>query len=216
MDLKSTSYPMRNKFFTLEDPLADKPLRICVSGYSDWITVEQSNLLIRGKLVLDKSLQLGTYQGGQATDFIWSGMPSIICISQRVVDLFRSNHVTGWTIYPVELHNRKGQLLTEYHGFSVIGKEYKRDLSRSALITKPPPTTKGKAYQVYKGLCFNENEWSGEDIFFIQYSGIIITEKVKNIIQKYKITNTRIIALEEVEIDKFLVDMKNSNINNNI
>lgn len=209
MNLKSTLYPMQNKFYTLEDPLANRPLRISVSGYSDWISIPQTVLLLKGAMVLDKPLRLGTYQGGQATDFIWGSIPSLICISKRVVDLFNINNISGWTTYPVELHDRKGQFLPGYYGFAVIGKEYARDLNRSILITKPPPTPKGKAYQVYKGLYFNENEWNGEDIFFIQYSGIIITEKVKNIIKKSKISNTRIVPLEEVEISKFLVDMKN-------
>lgn len=200
---------MRNKFFTLDDPLANRPLRSSDYGYCDWISIPQTISLLKGAMVLDKPLRLGTCQGGQATDFIWGSIPSLICISQRVVDLFNINNISGWTTYPVELHDRKGQLLPGYHGFAVIGKEYARDLNRSILITKPPPTPKGKAYQVYMGLYFNENEWAGEEIFFIQYSGIIISEKVKNIIKKSKITNTRIIPLEEVEIDKFLVDMKN-------
>ncbi len=86
-----------NKLYRLDDPLASRPLRLSDEGYSDWLTKGQAIELFRGRLKLDTPLRLGAYRGGQATDFLWSGLTPLVCISKRVLELLRMNNITGWT-----------------------------------------------------------------------------------------------------------------------
>lgn len=188
----------------LTDPLASRPVRLSVSENCSWITIEQAWALFRGQYILGKPLTLYAYRGGQATDFLWSAMVALFCVSGRVLELLDKNGVTGWATYPVEVFGRKGESLPDYYGFSITGGECKRDRSRSKIITKPAPTPTGMSFQVYKGLYFDETEWDGRDFFLIQKNIIAVTERVHSLFKKNAISNVRLIQLNAVEIDVYL------------
>ncbi|MEW6179160.1 MAG: DUF1629 domain-containing protein [Chloroflexota bacterium] len=192
-----------NKLYRLDDPLASRPLRLSDEGYSDWLTKGQAIELFRGRLKLDTPLRLGAYRGGQATDFLWSGLTPLVCISERVSELLRMNKITGWTTYPVEVYGRRGEPLPGYHGFAVTGNECRRDRSRSQILTRQA-VPGGEPFKVYKGLYFYEEDWDGSDIFLIRNHGIVVTQKVHNLLKKSKVTNVQLIPLVEVEIDVYL------------
>ncbi len=192
-----------SKLYRLDDPLASRPLRLSDEGYSDWLTKGQAIELFRGRLKLDTPLRLGAYRGGQATDFLWSGLTPLVCISKRVSELLRMNNITGWTTYPVEVYGRKGEPLPGYHGFAVTGNECRRDRSRSQILTRQA-VPGGEPFKVYKGLYFYEEDWDGSDIFLIHNHGIVVTQKVRNLLKKFKVTNVQLIPLVEVEIDVYL------------
>lgn len=193
-----------NKMYRLNDPIASKPLRLSYEGYSDWLTKEQAIELFRGRLALDAALKLGAYMGGKATDFLWSGLVPLVCISNRVFELLRMNNITGWTTYPVEVYGRRGEPLPGYHGFAVTGSECRRDRSRSQVITKQA-VPGGKPFEVYKGLYFKEEDWDGSDIFRVSsYGGTIVTEKVYKILKRAKVTNVKLTFLPEVELQVLL------------
>lgn len=187
-------------FFKLHDPLANRPLRLEIGEGKYCPTSEQRTALFRGKLrETEQPLRLYAYMGGQATDFLWTGLPPLVCVSERVVRLWREHKFTGWSVYPVEVYDRKGELLPDYLGFAVTGPSIKRDRSRSEIITKPPPTPTGKSYQVYKGLYFDEKEWDGSD-FFLVGGAIVVTQPVRDACRRAKISNVRFTPLTEVEI----------------
>jgi hypothetical protein len=192
-----------SKLYRLDDPLASRPLRLSDEGYSEWLTKGQAIELFRGRLKLDTPLRLGAYRGGQAADFLWSGLIPLICISERVARLLRVNSITGWTTYPVEVYGRKGELLPGYHGFAVTGGECKRDRSRSEILTRQA-VPEGEPFQVYRGLYFDEADWDGSDIFLIRNHGIAVTQKVSNLLKKSRVTNVQLIPLVEVEVDVYL------------
>ncbi|MDD5760082.1 MAG: hypothetical protein PHI06_13485 [Desulfobulbaceae bacterium] len=193
-----------NKMYRLNDPIASKPLRLSYEGYSDWLTKEQAIELFRGRLALNAPLKLGAYMGGKATDFLWSGLVPLVCISNRVFELLRMNNITGWTTYPVEVYGRRGEPLPGYHGFAVTGSECRRDRSRSQVITKQA-VPGGKPFEMYKGLYFKEEDWDGSDIFRVSsYGGTIVTEKVYKILKRAKVTNVKLTSLPEVELQVLL------------
>jgi hypothetical protein len=193
-----------NKFYELSDPLTSRPLRISIRKYSDWVNSSIARSLRKGQISLEQPIKLGAYMGRQITDFLWSDLVNIVCISMKVVKIFQDNNVTGWASYPVEVFDRKSELLPNYYGFSVIGKECRRDRSRSQIITKQA-VPGGQPFDVYKGLYFYEEDWDGSDIFFVgNYGGIVVTEKVKRLFNKEKITNVKLFPLAEVERDVYL------------
>lgn len=149
--------------------------------------------------------------GGQATDFLWSGLIPLVCISERVSELLQMNGITGWTTYPVEVFGRKGEPLPGYHGFAVTGSECRRDRSRSQIFTRQA-VSGGEPFQVYKGLYFYEEDWDGRDILWVKsYGGIVVTEKAYKILKRAKVTNVKLTPLPEVELqvllDKYDHDM---------
>ncbi|BCX04242.1 MAG: hypothetical protein KatS3mg053_2180 [Candidatus Roseilinea sp.] len=197
----STSIPPDyNKFFELADPLANRPLRLSDEHYSEWLSRDQAWRLFRGELKLAEPLRLGAYMGSQAADFLWAGLAHIICVSSRVIDLLIVNQVTGWSTYPVEVFDRKGQLLAEYLGFAVTGAECHRDRGRSQVVTKL--NAAGRPIRVYKGLYFDESQWDGSDFFLVQpLNSIAVTEKVYRLFKRAKVTNVRLTPLIQVELD---------------
>ncbi len=145
-----------SKFYLLDDPLATRPLRL-ESTYPN-LTNEQVWQLFLGQWKPESPIQLVAFQGGQATDFLWSSDFFIICISSRVVALLTEQGFTGWATYPVEVYGRKRERLPDYHGFSVVA-ECRQDLSRSPIIDDPEVPGR----KVYKGLYFDEHQWDGSD-----------------------------------------------------
>jgi hypothetical protein len=186
--------------FELYDPIAKRPLRLTIKDEYDWISREQASALFTGRLSkLERPLRLDAYMGGQATDFLWCALTSLVCISHRVVTLWKEHQFTGWSVYPVEVYGRKGERLPDYFGFAVTGPRLKRDRSRSEIVTKPSPVPGGKSWQVYKGLYFDEKEWDGSDFFLVEGS-IVVTQAVRDVCTRAKISNVRFTPLTEVEI----------------
>lgn len=190
------------RFYTLEDPLAAQPLRVNHEG--DHLTIEQAIQLFRGKWKPDSPIKLSAYQGGQATDFLWSCLPPLVCISQRVVDVLQTNNITGWSTYTVEVYGRKGELLPGYHGFAVTGGDCRRDRSRSLILTRRAALG-GELYHVYSKLFFLEEDWDGSDIFWVKsFGGIVVTDKVRKTFRRAKVKNAKLTPLPNVEIDVLL------------
>jgi hypothetical protein len=191
------------ELFELQDPLAKRPLRLTTEGYSDLLTGEQAIALFKGELTLEHPLRLGGYMGGQATDFLWSGLTPLVVVSRRVVELLEQHGFTGWATYPVEVYDRKREPLPDYFGFVITGRAGKQDRSRSTIIAKPAPTPKGKPYQVYKGFYFDESQWDGSDIF-LAGGLIVVARAVQRAFKRTKVTNVRFTPLADVEIDVYL------------
>src|SRR5512144_1933441 len=89
-----------SRLYELTDPLTNRPLRLTVRGYSDWVTSDFAWTLFRGQVSPQRSVKLGGYMGGQVTDFLWSDLVFMVCISGRVVEILDEYRVTGWTTYP--------------------------------------------------------------------------------------------------------------------
>lgn len=193
-----------SRFYELYDPIASRPLRLSPERYSNWLTKAQAIELFRGRLKLTTPLGLCAYRGGQATDFLWSGLIPLVCISQRIITLFRENNIRGWMTYPVEVYGRKNEPLLGYYGFAVTGSDCRRDRSRSEIqIRQAVPD--GEPFEVYKGLYFYEEDWDGSDIFWVKsYGGIVVTEKVYKSLKRVKVTNVKLTPLPEMERDVLL------------
>jgi len=190
-------------FYRLQDPMSNRYLRLTTCEPEDQKTVSFLIMLFRGMETPNNPILLEGYMGSKISDFMHSGLLFIRVISNRVLFILKDNYVTGWKTYPVEVHDRGGNLLPGYHGFSVIGKECRRDRSRSQIITKQA-VPGGEPFEVYKGLYFFEEDWDGSDIFLVQNNMIVVTEKVRNLFKKNKVTNVKFIPLEEIELDVYL------------
>ncbi len=194
------------ELFELSDPLASRPLRLNLKSHSEGLSSRDAWNLATGQLVPDLPIELGGYRGSQITDFLWSGLMGIVCVSNRVVQLLTEHRITGWQTYPVRVFDRRAVEVPGYAGLSITGSQCNRDRSRSHIIEKPAPTARGVGYQVYRGLYFDESQWDKCDMFWIRDTAIVVTAKVRQLMQSVGASNVRFARLTDVEIDVRLDD----------
>lgn len=98
--------------------------------------------------------------------------------SEKVKNLFEENKVTGIEFYPIVING----IQDKYYGYYIIGR-----------AGKVLNTDDMGCIPMFEPLEFNEDEWDGSDMFlFSNSTGEFMTEKVKDILIKNKITNLRI------------------------
>lgn len=193
---KSLDY---RSFYTFREPWATRPFRLKDRETAHTLKFEQTNRIARGVEKPPTPLQFDVYKGGEATDILWSQSIHLVCVSERVVVLLEENKITGWSTYPIEIFGQDGDLLPGYFGLAVTGAVCELDRSRSELIDMPSPVPGGKSYQVYRGLYFNENQWDGSDMFWINRAGKIVSDKVYRLFKQHKLTNVKFTPLDEDE-----------------
>lgn len=191
-----------DKIYELRDPLGNRALRLTWFDDCNWMTKQMAASLFRGELSTPpQTLRLHGYMGGQPMDFLWAGMVSIVCISERVMEMLTTNHITGWSTYPVEVYDRKGNFLLDYHGFAITGRVGDRDRSRSEVIEVPVYPGSKKSRKVYKGFFFDESSWDGSDFCTIPGTYYrIVTQAVHDVFKRNKVNNVRLMRLTDVEI----------------
>ena len=186
--------------FVLSDPMQAEPFRLRSRRLSD---VKAGGIdfvaLSRGESQTKGPIQFDVAQGTIATDILWMQLVAPVCVAKRVIRILSENEVSGWSTYPVEVFDQEGELLADYHGLVVTGGVCDADYNRSAVITKPPPAPRGKSYDVYKGLFFDEDQWDGSDMFWV--GGVrVVVEKVKTAFEKSGVENVAFTPLPEREI----------------
>lgn len=198
--MTSSGKLMYESLSLLADPMAAEPyrLRSRLPGDAEAQGLDL-NALSRGESRTKRSIQFDAAQGSKATNILWTQLVTPVCVSGRVIRILSENEVSGWSTYPVEVFDPGGELLADYHGLVVTGGVCDADYSRSAVITKPPPAPRGKSYDVYKGLFFDEDQWDGSDMFWV--GGVrVVVEKVKTVFEKSGIENVAFTPLPEREI----------------
>ena len=162
--------------------------------------------LLRREVIPTEPIVFKYSMGGEPKDLISTGHAVLYLLADRVFEIFRENHFTGWASYPVVIYGKKGELITGYQGLAISGKCDPLDNSRSQRILKDPLTPKGKPYYALLGLYFDLNTWDGSDFFVPRSTGyIFVTERVKEAIEKAKMKNFEFKRLTEIERNEALV-----------
>jgi hypothetical protein len=130
-------------------------------------------------------------------DLVGTEVVDIRLFSNRAIELLRSRQYNGWKTYPVELVDRHGQRISGYQGFAVVGRCGPIEAERSERITR----IYGKnRLEVWRGLLFDSSTWDGSEIFQPRGTALIlVTEAVKNAVEKAKLTNVRFQRITEME-----------------
>ena len=137
--------------------------------------------------------------GDVLCDVVWTTLVQPVLISNRVADIFRQGAFTGWTTYRVELYDKKGVRVPDYHGLAVTGRCGAIDRSRSRKVRHPimPGTLPAN---FWRGLFFKDDWWDGSDIFLPEGTGfIIVVERVKNALESLNIPNIKFDRLDTHE-----------------
>lgn len=118
--------------------------------------------------------------GTKVFDILPFNDSSNFSISKRVKDLLEQNQIKGWSCFPIVINGING----EYFAFQNL--------------SKAGPITNLEAVNNYEteNYEFDVNTWNGSDIFHLEDTAInVCTRKVKEILEKAKITNLEILPL---------------------
>ncbi|MCM5663622.1 imm11 family protein [Galbibacter mesophilus] len=138
--------------------------------------------------------------GAKLREVLDTGYANLFLISERLKNILNQYKISGWLDFEVELFSKKGEIIPKCYGFSVIGRSGRLNFEKSDLVEKIL-VPGGIPAIYYKGLFPEMKEWDRSDIFMPKGTRfIIVTEKVKEIFMKKKITNTYFQTISEVEI----------------
>ena len=103
------------------------------------------------------------------------GEPINIAISERLKNILEEHNIKGWSCYPIIIENIEGN----YYIFHLTGK--------GGEVTN---REKDGCVPMFKPVKWNEAKWDGSEIFNIEGTAMkICTSKVKEIVEKAKLTN---------------------------
>ncbi|WP_139062115.1 hypothetical protein [Ochrovirga pacifica] len=138
--------------------------------------------------------------GGKSLyDIIWTTNAFPLIVSERTIELFKSNGISGWKTYNVEIYSKKNEFIKQkYYGLIITGRCGYRDYSKSSIVMNKIGITMEPHS---KGFYFKDNYWDGSDLFMCNpdengNSNMFrfCTQKVADLFKKEKIKN---ISLEK-------------------
>ena len=142
--------------------------------------------------------------GKKLLDILDTGWPSLYLISDRMKTILEDNKLTGWKTYSIELYDKKGNKITGYHGFSVVGNCGPINYEKSEIIEKRLVPT-GPVCKYYKGIVVDQ--WDGDDFFTpLRTYGTFVTKRAVDVLKTHKISNMNLenLANMEVAVDNIL------------
>lgn len=153
--------------------------------------------LLRGEWKPTSTLQANWAMGAPKPGDIARGRSvTWYYLSQQVQDLLQAHDVTGWSTYPISLHNKAGELCPGYAGFCVTGRCGPIEPQRSKPV---PPELRMPGTPDLIGLFFDESSWDGSDFFCPagNNANIFVTERVKSLFDRHSITHFNFERLTE-------------------
>lgn len=153
--------------------------------------------LLRGEWVPESPLEASWSMGkAEPPDIAWGQSTDWLYLSPRVQQLFSKNNLTGWTTYPIVLHNKAGVVCTGYAGLSIVGRCGPIDRQGGQLA---PGESAESKFALRVGLYFDETTWDGSDFFCPagNNSYMFATEKVKNVFEQHDIGGFEFTPLTE-------------------
>ncbi len=128
-------------------------------------------------------------EGKRLRDVLDMRSVGFFVISDRMKLVLEENSLTGWKTYPIQIYDKKKNLISGYSGFTVTGKGGRVYYSLN------------EAWDPVLG--WNPAGWDGSDFFYLENTRhILITEKVMKVLRKHKIDAIDMDPLEDsVKLD---------------
>lgn len=146
--------------------------------------------------------------GTKLCDILDTGSAGFFLISERMKEILENNQLTGWKTFPIQLYDKKGNKITNYHGFSVVGRSGPTNYKNSEII-ELQMVTNGPLCKYYKGVSFDS--WDGSDFFTPEGSyQTFITKKAADILKNNKVTNMRLENLADRQVAARCVEKKSN------
>ncbi|MEN3323958.1 hypothetical protein VP395_09485 [Mariniflexile soesokkakense] len=105
-----------------------------------------------------------------------------IVVSKRLFTLLKTNEITGWKTYPLNIKN----VHENYYGFQIVG--------RCGKLMEP------KNEGFYKGYKFDVETWDFSDFFSPKDTSLVfVNQKLKELFVENEITNIHLVNIKDVE-----------------
>ncbi|MFC5194086.1 hypothetical protein ACFPH8_01970 [Bizionia hallyeonensis] len=187
-----------NKIFLIRESYSNRPFRGVIENFD---LAEPK--ISRGEKHITETVTVKHIMGGQTLyDIIWTTNAFPLIVSERVIRLFKSNGITGWKTYNVEIRSKKNELIDQnFFGLIITGRCGHRDYSKSSIVlSKIGVYTKPHI----KGFYFNDDSCDDSDLFMSNpddegHSTMhrFCSQNVVNLFQKEKIKNINFENLNE-------------------
>ena len=176
--------------------LYEKGIRGHVVAFPNNIPLSEFNesQILRNQLP-EKQMVFNVSMGKKFHDFVCVSA-ALTLISEKVYTLLMDNNITGWKRIPAPINGRED---LKYYLLTITGRCGPIDKSRTQIVdsTKLVYNQTVKANQ---GLFFPEESWDGSDMFVSEYVNYtFVTEKVKTLLMKNKVTNVEIVNIKEYQ-----------------
>jgi len=169
-----------------------------VPGLDDVAEREAWERALRGEPA-GARLQVALYRGGRPYPFLWASRYPLV--DERVVALFTSYGLTGFTTSPVEVLRNDGTPVDGYRVLGVtgrcdritIGEGYSRVVER---------TFPGGTFPRYQGLYVDVATWDGSDFLMSRERGVtfvVVTARVREALLQGRVKNVDLRDTEEIE-----------------
>lgn len=165
--------------------------------YADFGNETPDYELLRGEWIPESALSANWVMGSPEPEDIARGRTvTWFYLSPLVQRVFKNHGLTGWSTYPIVLHNKAGEVCAEYVGFSISGRCGALDAGKSSLAPGESPESR---FAERVGMFFDELSWDGSDFFCPtgQNSYKLVTEKVKDIFSEHDIQGFEFTPLTE-------------------
>jgi|GEM_PF-634545 len=207
-----------DKIFQISESHSNRPFRGKIENF-DFAEPEIS----RGEKDLTEIVPVKHTMGGKTLyDIIWTTNAFPLIVSKRVIELFKSNAITGWKTYDVKVYSKKDELIDEkYFGLIITGRCGYRDYSTSSIVMDTIGVT---AEPHLKGHYFKDDFWDGSDLFMSNQDEkgestmyrfcservvqLFEKEKVQNIVFKEATELTMSISSYEIELYEIVLTEK--------
>ncbi len=185
-----------DKIYKIGETHSNRPFR----GEIDNLNLAESEIS-RGEKKVSEIVSVKHSMGGKTLyDIIWTTNAFPLIVSERIVELFKSNGITGWETYNVEIRSKKNEFIDQkYYGLIITGRCGYQDYSKNSIIMEKI----GIMIEPHsKGFYFKDDYWDGSDLFMCNPNEDgesnmyrFCSQKVAELIKKEKIKN---LSLEKV------------------
>lgn len=173
-------------------------LKGAVTAYRDFPL--DTYQFMRGELPMETPIPFPRNMGHRLYDAVHCDV-GVQLFHNRFFDAMRREGVTGFDSLPATI-TMKDKEIHDYRCLIVKGRAYNIDYDRGEIIDKGPMVPGGISKIVKKGLYFDESTWDGSDFFLLDKTlHLIVTEKVKDIVEKMNLTNILFTDTVDVEDD---------------
>lgn len=196
---------MGSRSTSKEFPGFDKIFSLGESGYSrafrGELDVETDTFgLTRAEVHPTQPIRVGWAMGGArpVDPVLWTTHAVPIILADAVVQLLRSEGLTGWSLYEVSVRDKQGEQVPGYSGLAVTGRCGNLDHSMSVELPRIRPAG---IFPVWKGLFFDPNSWDGSDFFMPaqRFGSVFVVDAVKKAFERAKIRNVSFTPLDQFE-----------------
>lgn len=196
-------------FFEFRSKLLTSSVQAHAEGLkkNDYQTNQYWNL-IRGIYTdIDFPVTFKQKYGKNFSDIIDTGWPCLYLISDKMKTALEENNLKGWNFFSIKFFDRDNKQISGYHGLSIIGRCNDINYINCEIIEKKL-VPNGPICTFYKGIPIDN--WDGGDFFMPKTSyEIFISKKAADVLKKYKLSNLKLLKLEEIETDTDNVPKKN-------